>query len=153
MLNISSRSELQLSVMHGLLLLRPLLGCGITKLLHYMLLVRCFYPKRLTYSILWGFHTGAILGEVSCPGTQRHADCSGVWTWTHNPLHHTPILVLKWIKQSDVFIIYPDLSDWCISVHSTCFCVSVISDKAVSETLQLSVKGKKGMLLKSSRRL
>ena len=48
--------------------------------LHYMSLVRRFYPKRLTYSILW-----AIWGEVSCPGTQRHADCSGVWTWPPDP--------------------------------------------------------------------
>ena len=46
--------------------------------LHYMLLVRRFYPKRLTYSILWAIPTGAIWGEVCCPGTQRHADCSGV---------------------------------------------------------------------------
>ena len=65
--------------------------------LHYMSLVRRFYPKRLTYSILWTIPTGAIWGEVSCPGTQRHADCSGVWTCdhlirkpTHKPLHHTP---------------------------------------------------------------
>ena len=42
--------------------------------------VRRFYPKRLTYSILWAILTGAIWGEVSCPGTQRHADCRGVWT-------------------------------------------------------------------------
>ena len=34
-----------------------------------MLLVRRFYPKRLTYSILWAIPTGAIWGEVSCPGT------------------------------------------------------------------------------------
>ena len=46
--------------------------------LYDMLLVRCFYPKRLTYSILRTTPTGAIWGEVSCPGTQRHADCSGV---------------------------------------------------------------------------
>ena len=46
---------------------------------------------------LWTIPTGAIWGEVSCPGTQRHAGCSGVWTcdhliWTptHNPLRHTP---------------------------------------------------------------
>ena len=65
--------------------------------LHYMLLVRRFYPKWLTYSILWTISTGAIWGEVSCPGTQRHADCSVVWTCdplirtpTHNPLRHTP---------------------------------------------------------------
>ena len=66
--------------------------------LHYMLLIRCFYPKRLTYSKLWAIPTGASWGEASCPGTQRHADCSGVWTCdpliltpAHNPLHHTPI--------------------------------------------------------------
>ena len=38
--------------------------------LHYMLLVRRFYPKRLTYSILWAIPTGAIWGEVS----QGHTD-------------------------------------------------------------------------------
>jgi len=48
--------------------------------LHYMLLVKRFYPMRLTYSILWAIPTGAIWGEVSCPGTQRHADCSGTRT-------------------------------------------------------------------------
>ena len=37
-----------------------------------------FYPEQLTYSILWTITTGAIWGEVSCPGTHRHADCSGV---------------------------------------------------------------------------
>ena len=35
-----------------------------------MLLVRRFYPKRLTYSILWAIPTGAIWGEVS----QGHND-------------------------------------------------------------------------------
>ena len=58
--------------------------------LHYMSLVRRFYPKRLTYSILWAIPTGAIWGEVSCPGTHRHADCSGVWTC--DPLIPTPTL-------------------------------------------------------------
>ena len=29
--------------------------------------------------------TRAIWGEVSCPGTQWHADCSGVWTWPPDP--------------------------------------------------------------------
>ena len=38
--------------------------------LHYMSLVRRFYPKRLTYSILWKIPTGAIWGEVS----QGHND-------------------------------------------------------------------------------
>ena len=55
-----------------------------------MLLVRRLYPKRLTYSILWAIPTGAIWGEVSCPGTQLHADCSGVWTCA--PLIPTPRL-------------------------------------------------------------
>ena len=62
-----------------------------------MLLVRRFYPKRLTYSILWAIPTGAIWGEVYCPGTQQHADCSGVWTCDPliptprlYPLRHTP---------------------------------------------------------------
>ena len=41
-----------------------------TVLLHYMSLVRRFYPKRLTYSILWTIPTGAIWGEVS----QGHND-------------------------------------------------------------------------------
>ena len=41
-----------------------------------MLLVRHFYPKRFTYSILWVIPTGAIWGEVSCPGTQRHVSLS-----------------------------------------------------------------------------
>ena len=39
--------------------------------IYYMSLVRRFYPKRHTYSILWAIPTGAIWGEVSCPGTQR----------------------------------------------------------------------------------
>ena len=63
-----------------------------------MSLVRRFYPKRLTYSVLWTIPRGAIWGEVACPGTQRHAGCSGVWTCdpliptpTHNPLRHTPL--------------------------------------------------------------
>ena len=62
-----------------------------------MLLVRRFYPKRLTYSVLWAIPTGVIWGEVSCPGTQRHADCNGVWTCDPLvpiprlcPLRHTP---------------------------------------------------------------
>ena len=38
--------------------------------LHDMSLVRRFYPKRLTYSILWAILTGAIWGEVS----QGHND-------------------------------------------------------------------------------
>ena len=37
---------------------------------YYMLLIRRFYPKRLTYSILWAIPTGAIWGEVS----QGHND-------------------------------------------------------------------------------
>ena len=72
------------------------------KQLYYMLLVRRFYPKRLTYSILWTIPTGAIWGEVSCPGTQRHADCSGVWTCDPliptprlYPLRHTPPSYMK----------------------------------------------------------
>ena len=52
-----------------------------------MLLVRRFYPNRFTYSILWTIPTGAMWGEVSS-GTQRHADCSGVWTCA--PLIPTP---------------------------------------------------------------
>jgi len=38
--------------------------------LHYISLVRRFYPKRLTYSILCAIPTGAIWGEVS----QGHND-------------------------------------------------------------------------------
>ena len=57
-------------------LFQALIPCT-AQTLHYMLLVT-FYPKRLTYSILWAIPTGAIWGEVSCPGTQRHADCTGV---------------------------------------------------------------------------
>ena len=69
-------------------------------LLHYMSLVRRFYPKRLTYSVLWEIPTGAIWGDT----TTQHADYSGVWTCdplirtpTHNPLHHTPpLLSAQW---------------------------------------------------------
>ena len=44
---------------------------GDKQLLGYMSFVRRFYPK------LWTIPTGAVWGEVSCPGTQLHADCSG----------------------------------------------------------------------------
>ena len=61
--------------------------------LHYMLLVRHFYPKRLTYSILWTIPTGAIWGEVS----QGHNDtltAVGFEPWSQHqhssPLRHTP---------------------------------------------------------------
>ena len=43
-------------------------------ILHYMSLL-----SKATY-ILWVIPTGAIWGEVSCPRTQRLADCSGTQT-------------------------------------------------------------------------
>ena len=68
-------------------------------LLHYMSLVRHFYPKRLTYSFLWAIPTGPIWGEVS----QGHNDMltavgfEPVTPWSEhqrtNPLRNSPPIV------------------------------------------------------------
>ena len=55
--------------------------------LHYILLVRCFYPKRLTYSILWTIPTGASWGEVSGQGHNDMLTAVGfepVTPWTEH---------------------------------------------------------------------
>ena len=79
-------------------------------------LVRCFYPKRLTFSILWTIPTGAIWGEVSCPGTQLHADCSGVWTCA--PLIRTPTLYPLRHAPAIPIIIHI----YCIHIHTYICC-------------------------------
>jgi len=68
--------------------------------LHHMSHVRRFYPRRLTDSILWAIPTGANWGEVS----QGHNDMLTavgfepvtplIPTPTHNPLHHTPPVLI-----------------------------------------------------------
>ena len=101
------------------------------------LLVRRFYPKRLTYSILGTIPTGAIWDEVSCPGTQRHADCSAVWTcdpliWTptHNPLRHTP----------------PYTSYTCITCSSVCCLIMVVVWSWCWDTFFLDIIRESNML-------
>ena len=68
--------------------------------------------SKATYihAVLWAIPTGAVWGEVTCPGTQQHADCSGTqalpWSEDQHPTHwataspNVTLNVLKWLPQN-----------------------------------------------------
>ena len=57
--------------------------------LHYTLLVRRLYPKRLTYSILWTIPTGAICASVLPRDTTTCWLQWGLNLWSPDPITNT----------------------------------------------------------------